>query len=160
MCWVFSLEQRSKLHSFFVPQNWNKKLDSVKMSNERTRHDVTAKTWNIKNSTFFHDVWLYCLHVLKSFQPCGHYNYSDPFHGPVAVWIQRNDFTQKVSSHQVCEKLLWGFFLHRCSQGLHEDPWGFGEGKTRPTEKRVIFSVWVFPLKFITMTLTQTPLPV
>lgn len=84
------------------------------------------------------DVELYCEHVLERFQPCGPSNYSDPFHGPVGLRIQSNDFTEKVLSHQICEKLLWGFFLHQCSQLLPEEPWGFGQEKkkNRTTSKK------------------------
>lgn len=75
------------------------------------------------------DVELYCEHVLERFQPCGPSNYSDPFHGPVGLRIQSNDFTEKVLSHQICEKLLWGFFLHQCSQLVPEELWGFVQEK-------------------------------
>lgn len=60
----------------------------------------------------------------KCFQPCGHFNYSDPFHGPVGIWIQRSDSTRKVSSHQIGAKLLGGFFLHWCSHVPHTGPQG------------------------------------
>lgn len=75
-------------------------------------------------------------HVLERFQPCGPSNYSDPFHGPVGLRIQSNDFTEKVLSHQICEKLLCGFFLHQCSQLLPEEPWGFGQEKKGEKKNR------------------------
>lgn len=77
--------------------------------------------------------------MLKRFQPCGHSNYSDPFHGPVGTWIQSNDFIEKVLSHQICEKLLWGFFLHQCSQLLHEDPRGFGKEKKQTNLDKTLY---------------------
>lgn len=73
---------------------------------------------------------------MKSFQPCGHYNYSDPFHGLVSIWIQRADFAQTVLSHQIYEKLLCGCFLRRCRHILHKDMWGF-RGETMNQLKKL-----------------------
>ena len=110
---------------------WRKQHDFLGVSHTPNLNNCTR--WICKSaistpqSTFSSDAQLHCEHVLKRFQPCGPFNYSDPFHGPVGPWIQSNDFIKKVLSHQICEKLLWGFFLHRCSQLSHAEAWDLGE---------------------------------
>lgn len=130
-----------------------------------------------EQSTLHLYVWLYCQHMLKTSQPHRHHSCSDPFHGLLDIWTQRNDFT-----HSVVPSDLWEAALRRLRAPVQErftrDTWGFGNKRINPlflffflkrkpqsltgVDQNSRFPLWAekYQLQFTPVILIQTPLPV